>query len=192
MAQGFRFNSLLLCGRTLASASHEKILEPSHSWSWRCVNVRRKSGWSRRGNGSGRGNGRGNGKGKKRLWLPQVVELQVESDSDSGGQGFDYVGSAKRLEKLIHRNMAKMAAPAWLPFLPGMSYWVPPLPSLKFGQYSAFEVAIAARNPMTEEELLSFTTARRGWPSSAYYLQDDSSHAVETTPEKNGKPEEES
>lgn len=158
------------------------------------MNVRHRSGSSRRGNGngSGRGNGRGNGKGKKRLLVPQVIELQVESDSDSVGPGFEYVSSSKRLEKLIHRNMVKMAAPAWLPFLPGMSYWVPPLPSLKFGEFAELGVAIAARNPMTEEELLSFTTARRGWPSSAYYLQDDSSHVVETTPEKNEKPEEES
>lgn len=191
MAQRFRLNRLSLCSRMLVSASHGRILEPGHSWSWGCGNVRHRSGSSRRGNGNG--NGRGNGRGKKRLLVPQVIELEVEPDSDSGGQGLEYVSSSKRLEKLIHRNMVKMVAPPWLPFLPGMSYWVPPLPAIKFGEYAELEVAIGARNNVTEEEFLSFfTTARRGWPCSSHFLQDESSHAVETTEEKNEKPEEES
>jgi len=190
MAQGFRLNRILLCGRTLALASHEKILESGNSWSWRCANVRHKSGSSRRGNGNG--SGRGNGKGRKRLFVPRVIELQVESDPDSGSLGFEYVGTSKRLEEFIHSNLAKRAAPDWLPFRPGMSYWVPPLPSVKFGEYAEVEVGIAARNTMTDEEFLSFTTARRGWPSSDYYLQDDSSRVEETMPEKDKKSEEES
>lgn len=169
MAQGFRFSRLVQCGRRLASASHEKILEPGHSWSWRCVNVRHSSGSSGRGNGNG--SGRGNGNGKKKLLVPRLLELHVESNSDLGGLGFEYVGTSKRLEEYVHSNLAKSAAPDWLPFLPGMSYWVPPMPSLKFEEYSEVEVAITARNTMTEEEFLSFTTARRGWPSSDYYLQ---------------------
>jgi len=44
-----------------------------------------------------------------------------------------------------------------------MSYWVPPLPFIKIGEYGELEIAIGVMNNMTEEEFLSFfATTRRG------------------------------
>lgn len=68
-----------------------------------------------------------------------------ESDSDSGGLRFEYVGISNHLE-YIHSNLAKSEAPDWLRFLSRMSYWVPLMPSLKVGEYAEVkELQAAAR-----------------------------------------------
>eukprot|EP01018_Ginkgo_biloba_P024040 Gb_25032 [translate_table: standard] len=141
---------------------HQKLSICGHSSM--SVNVRHKSGSSRKG---------------KRV-LPPLIEVELES-----GNGFQYF-SVKRLEEAIHGIIVRRAAPDWLPFLPGSSYWVPPPAN------SGRIVDLVARlsNPMTAEEMLSFTTAR-GWPSSAYFIEDASAHTVEPALQQKEKSEEE-
>nr|ACF81760.1 unknown [Zea mays] len=78
---------------------------------------------------------------------------------------------SRRLEDAIHGVLVRRAAPEWLPFVPGASYWVPPLPrALGVAELlsSAMHITRGAE-AMTEEEALSFTTVR-GWPSAAYFV----------------------
>lgn len=78
----------------------------------------------------------------------------------------------KRLEDEIYAFMVRQAAPAWLPFRPGFSYWVPPRKSTPAAAASVNITNLIGRivHPMTEEESLSLTTAR-GWPSYVYYFE---------------------
>jgi hypothetical protein len=82
--------------------------------------------------------------------------------------------------------MVRRATPDWLPFVPGGSFWVPPL-RRPHGVAEIFSRIAAAAGtegligatdaavdvveidaPMTEEAL-SFSTAR-GWPSASYFV----------------------
>ncbi|CAL1386791.1 unnamed protein product [Linum trigynum] len=74
-----------------------------------------------------------------------------------------------RLEDAIHRIIVRRAAPDWLPFLPGTSYWVPPARSTA-GSYGIARLVERLANPLTEEESLSGSTVR-GWPSSDYFIK---------------------
>lgn len=106
------------------------------------------------------------------------IDLSEESPSPSSGGG-DAGDSAtvqaqmgsRRLEDAIHGVLVRRAAPEWLPFVPGASYWVPPLPR-PLGVANLLGAALYTAKgdaAMTEEEALSFTTVR-GWPSSAYFV----------------------
>ncbi|WOK98304.1 hypothetical protein Cni_G07014 [Canna indica] len=53
-----------------------------------------------------------------------------------------------------------------MPFLPGSSYWVPPLK----GACVAADLVSRLSNTMTEEEIMPFTSVR-GWPSLAYFVE---------------------
>ncbi|KAF8758050.1 hypothetical protein HU200_010788 [Digitaria exilis] len=64
------------------------------------------------------------------------IDLSEESPSSSSGGGGGAGDSAReqaqmgmrRLEDAIHGVLVRRAAPDWLPFVPGASYWVPPIP----------------------------------------------------------------
>ncbi|KAK3035548.1 hypothetical protein RJ639_034753 [Escallonia herrerae] len=71
----------------------------------------------------------------------------------------------QKMEDAIHGIIVRRSAPDWLPFRPGSSYWVPP----QRGSYGMAEVLQKLANTLTEEEVMSLTTAR-GWPSSAYFV----------------------
>eukprot|EP00252_Welwitschia_mirabilis_P019962 TRINITY_DN4776_c0_g2_i2.p1 TRINITY_DN4776_c0_g2~~TRINITY_DN4776_c0_g2_i2.p1 ORF type:complete len:171 (-),score=35.36 TRINITY_DN4776_c0_g2_i2:290-802(-) len=114
------------------------------------------------------------GRTDRRKRIAQVIEVEVENPEDAQKV------MAKKLEKLIHDTIVRRAAPDWLPFLPGSSYWVPP-PTPKLGK----SIQIALANSLSDADLLSLSTARRGWPSSSYFLQG------EKIPEKSEKLEEE-
>ncbi|EES12815.1 hypothetical protein BDA96_06G226600 [Sorghum bicolor] len=106
------------------------------------------------------------------------IDLSEESPSSSSGggdAGDSATGQAKmgsrRLEDAIHGVLVRRAAPEWLPFVPGASYWVPPLPR-PLGVANLLGAALYTSRgeaAMTEEEALSFTTVR-GWPSAAYFV----------------------
>lgn len=108
------------------------------------------------------------------------IELTEESPSSSsggGGTGDPATVQAKkgmrRLEDAIHMVLVRRAAPDWLPFVPGASYWVPPMPRpLGVADLLAGSVHTAERGAaaMTKEEALSFTSVR-GWPSAAYFME---------------------
>ncbi|TVU15832.1 hypothetical protein EJB05_39372, partial [Eragrostis curvula] len=78
----------------------------------------------------------------------------------------------RRLEDAIHGVLVRRAAPDWLPFVPGGSYWVPPLPRpLGVGDLLGPAVYTSrGASVLTEEEARSFTTVR-GWPSAAYFVE---------------------
>ncbi|XP_047076253.1 uncharacterized protein LOC124686328 [Lolium rigidum] len=99
-----------------------------------------------------------------------------------GSPSVEVVG-IRRLEEAIHGVMVRRSTPEWLPFVPGGSFWVPPMRRphgvaelvgriAASGVGEAGEVAYQAEAyvPMTEEEELSLSTAR-GWPSSAYFVE---------------------
>ncbi|KAL5222296.1 hypothetical protein ABZP36_027009 [Zizania latifolia] len=129
----------------------------------------------------------------------EVIEIDLAAADDDaaaapassapGSPSVEVVG-IRRLEEAIHGVMVRRAAPDWLPFVPGGSFWVPPMrrphglaefvgrftasraPDAEAGL--AYEPEVYA--PMTEEEALSLSTAR-GWPSAAYFVEGKSPHS---------------
>ncbi|CAN1143774.1 hypothetical protein LINPERHAP1_LOCUS23867 [Linum perenne] len=76
----------------------------------------------------------------------------------------------RQFEDAVHRIIVRRAAPDWLPFLPGSSYWVPSARS-SAGSFGIAHLIQNLANPMTHEEAFSVTTVR-GWPSSNYFIKD--------------------
>lgn len=74
---------------------------------------------------------------------------------------------SQKLEDAVHRIMVRRAAPDWLPFLPGASYWVPPRRSQSHGIAKLVE---KLANPIGDEESISISSGR-GWPSSDYFIK---------------------
>lgn len=103
---------------------------------------------------------------------PQKVQLfELEIDADGSSSEVEVLGM-RRLEDAIRAIIVRRSAPDWLPFIPGSSYWVPP----RRRHCGVVELVSRLTNPMTDEEMMSFTTAR-GWPSSAYFVEGkESSH----------------
>lgn len=97
---------------------------------------------------------RSNRSGKAKL-----IEIDLESDGDVEVWGL------RKLEDAIHYIIVQRAAPDWLPFIPGSSYWVPP----KRRPYNLAELVGVLENRLTDEERLSLTTVR-GWPSSQFFI----------------------
>ncbi|CAN1306032.1 hypothetical protein LINPERPRIM_LOCUS26699, partial [Linum perenne] len=75
----------------------------------------------------------------------------------------------RQFEDAVHRIIVRRAAPDWLPFLPGSSYWVPSARS-SAGSFGIAHLIQNLANPMTHEEAFSVTTVR-GWPSSNYFIK---------------------
>lgn len=100
---------------------------------------------------------RSNRSGKAKL-----IEIDLESDGDVEVWGL------RKLEDAIHYIIVQRAAPDWLPFIPGSSYWVPP----KRRPYNLAELVGVLENRLTDEERLSLTTVR-GWPSSQFFIDGD-------------------
>lgn len=123
----------------------------------------------------------------------EVIEIDLSEEDPGSSPGsptspsIEVVG-IRRLEEAIHGVMVRRATPDWLPFVPGGSFWVPPMRrphgvaelvgriaaaggaegvvGAVDGAVEVVEVGV----PMTEEEVLSFSTAR-GWPSASYFVQ---------------------
>ncbi|XP_020589960.1 uncharacterized protein LOC110031209 [Phalaenopsis equestris] len=95
----------------------------------------------------------------------QLIEVELGQGTDSTNVEVEVL-SLRRLEDAIQVLVIQKSAPAWIPFVPGSSYWVPPRP-----RGHGFELGVIARSEksLTEEEALSRTT-RRGWPSSSYFV----------------------
>lgn len=77
--------------------------------------------------------------------------------------------AVERIEDAIHRIIERRSAPDWLPLLPGSSYWVPPR---KRSSYGIADLLEKLANSLTDEELMSLATTR-GWPSSAFFLNNN-------------------
>ncbi|CAA6670361.1 unnamed protein product [Spirodela intermedia] len=99
-----------------------------------------------------------------------VLEAATEGGGGSGASSSESTAArgeaaARRLEDVIHGILVRRSAPDWLPFVPGSSYWVPP----RIRSYKLVEVLEKVSSPMTEEEVMSLTTAW-GWPCSSHLV----------------------
>jgi hypothetical protein len=124
----------------------------------------------------------GNNKGE--LIEGELIEIEIRSNLPEEDQGNRASGldtdsdmrstliGIKRLQDAIHGVIVKRSAPDWLPFVPGSSYWVPPLKK----PIGVMELVGGVANErgemvlMSEEESLSFSSVR-GYPSSTYFLE---------------------
>jgi hypothetical protein len=114
-----------------------------------------------------------------------AAEDSASSSSSSGAAG-DSAGM-RRLNDAIHGVIVRRAAPEWLPFVPGGSYWVPPMRRplgvsdlVGTAAYSASGAAdtsamamaraVMYKAALTKEQAMSLTT-KRGWPSEAYFVE---------------------
>ncbi|XP_062195921.1 uncharacterized protein LOC133899038 [Phragmites australis] len=123
-----------------------------------------------------------------------LTEEDAASAPGSASPSIEVVG-IRRLEEAIHGVMVRRATPEWLPFVPGGSFWVPPVRrphgiAELMGRIAATRGAeevvgavdgaveiVEVDAPMTEEETLSFSTAQ-GWPSASYFVEGKSLHAT--------------
>ncbi|XP_042390281.1 uncharacterized protein LOC121981695 [Zingiber officinale] len=114
----------------------------------------------------------------------RIIEIDLAAEADAGeGEGEGEVDvdvlSLRRLEDAVRAISVRRAAPDWLPFVPGSSYWFPP-PRRAGG---VVDVVKKLANPLTEEESMSLTTVR-GWPSSAYFVDGVSPRSVKKNMKK--------
>ncbi|KAF0900478.1 hypothetical protein E2562_032086 [Oryza meyeriana var. granulata] len=131
----------------------------------------------------------------------EVIEIDLAEEDDAAATAASSVPGSppsvevvgvRRLEEAIHGVMVRRAAPDWLPFVPGGSFWVPPMRRPHGVAELVGRIAAAGASdaevaggfvyepevyaPMTEEEALSFSTAR-GWPSSSYFVEGKFPHS---------------
>jgi hypothetical protein len=99
--------------------------------------------------------------------IPNSNSPSETDDSSSASSSTDPL--LRKLEDAIHRIIVRRAAPDWLPFLPGSSYWVPS-PRSTSGSLGIAHLVEKLANPLSDEESLSTTTVR-GWPSSDYFVK---------------------
>ncbi|KAF3780260.1 hypothetical protein EJ110_NYTH39644 [Nymphaea thermarum] len=119
--------------------------------------------------------------------LAELVEVEIP-------EGSDLAGGVRLLQDAVHAIMVSRAAPVWLPFRPGSSYWVPPRKKATAAAVSTNLADLVGKltNPMTDEESLSLTTSR-GWPSRSYFVEGaspDSSEIMSKLPAKSDGEEE--
>ncbi|RWV92453.1 hypothetical protein BHE74_00016768 [Ensete ventricosum] len=106
---------------------------------------------------------------------PEKVELfELEIQAEDPYSEIEVLGM-RRLEEAIHAIIVRRSAPDWLPFIPGSSYWVPP----RRRPHAVIDLVPRLTYPMTEDEIMSFTTDR-GWPSSAYFVEGNESDILLT------------
>ncbi|KAG8388471.1 hypothetical protein BUALT_Bualt02G0129200 [Buddleja alternifolia] len=84
--------------------------------------------------------------------------------------------AVEKIEDAIHDIIIKRSKPDWLPFVPGASYWAPPRRS----SYGVAEIVNKLANALTEEEHMCLTTFQ-GWPSSAFYIDNNAPAPIDST-----------
>ncbi|CAL9125860.1 hypothetical protein MUK42_02206 [Musa troglodytarum] len=112
-------------------------------------------------------------------WRVHVVENDLDAEGSSTGSGTGEADALRkrRVDDAIHNMVVRRYAPDWLPFVPGASYWVPRqkrpygVAELIAGLVDSRLADPEIKNSLSEEEEMSFAT-ERGWPSSAYFLED--------------------
>ncbi|KAI3443419.1 hypothetical protein Pfo_000084 [Paulownia fortunei] len=119
----------------------------------------------------------------------QLIEVDLDpasaSQPDSPEAAAEVITvGIKKLEEAIHSIIVRRAAPDWLPFLPGYSYWVPPRAASMRNHPAGSMIEVigklkssgATRNRRLQHELLSedeqmSLTSAKGWPSSAFFIE---------------------
>ncbi|XP_042422748.1 uncharacterized protein LOC122010322 isoform X2 [Zingiber officinale] len=105
-------------------------------------------------------------RGRSRARIIEVDLAAAEEAGEVEGEVDVDVLSLRHLENAVHAISVRRAAPDWLPFVPGSSYWVP-APRRVGG---VADVVRKLANPLTKEETMSLTSIGR-WPSSAYFVE---------------------
>ncbi|CAA0818736.1 Unknown protein [Striga hermonthica] len=116
----------------------------------------------------------------------QLIEVDLESSpSESPEAAVEVITSGiRKLEEAIHTIIVRRAAPDWLPFLPGHSYWVPPRATSMRSHSAGSVIEVLgklasldpARGRRSQGELLSedqqmALESGKGWPSSAFFIE---------------------
>lgn len=112
-----------------------------------------------------------------------LIELELDLDAASPDSPDPDVAAftIRAFEEALHTIIVRRAAPDWLPFLPGHSYWVPPrarnTPAASMIEaLQKLNPSQAARNHrlhhefLSEDEQMSLVSAK-GWPSSTYFIE---------------------
>ncbi|KAI4344460.1 hypothetical protein L6164_011685 [Bauhinia variegata] len=100
---------------------------------------------------------------------PQFLEIDLTSSSSPSAALEDdgHELALKKFDDLLRRILVQKATPDWLPFSPGSSFWVPPLPTPS----EVIDLAEKLSNELSDEESLSGSNFR-GWPCSNFFLKD--------------------
>ncbi|CAM8948022.1 unnamed protein product [Rhodiola kirilowii] len=109
-----------------------------------------------------------------------IEDPDMESDSassvaaDPSLTDLDHLLALRRIESAMHQILVKKSTPGWLPFVPGGSYWVPPVSSNKSN--SVAEMVEKSASSLKKEEKAAARNERsvrteRGWPSKAYFFR---------------------
>ncbi|OEL22291.1 hypothetical protein BAE44_0016693 [Dichanthelium oligosanthes] len=100
----------------------------------------------------------------------------------------DAAAVAQRLEEAIDGAMARMAEPAWAPFRPGTSYFVPPRPAgaglgilALVSHGGGFMEPVAPRRELSADEARAVAAASRGFPCSTYFVDGHFPDEVESS-----------
>ncbi|KAG0448772.1 hypothetical protein HPP92_027674 [Vanilla planifolia] len=104
---------------------------------------------------------------RMRSGLPEAGRV-IEFDLGSGSDGVNVEPELLTLQKLedaIQGFFIEKAAPGWLPFVSGASYWAPP----EAWRLGKLDIVDRPSISLTHEEELSRTTSH-GWPSLPYFV----------------------
>lgn len=116
----------------------------------------------------------------------QLIEIDTDQPDTPEAAAEVIAFGIRKLEDAIHSIIVRRAAPDWLPFLPGYSYWVPPRASASLrpdqpsgsmieviGKLASSDL-IRSRPPaldlLSDDEQKAFSSTK-GWPSSEFFLQ---------------------
>nr|GEY01747.1 hypothetical protein [Tanacetum cinerariifolium] len=113
--------------------------------------------------------------------------LKPQKSTDESKSDIDVdLLALKKLDDFVHNVIVKQCEPDWLPFLPGMSYWVPPR---TYVSKQVFDVFKTLTNPLTADASFDESMAvvkARAWPSSDYFIQGTSPmHLAEVKVDEN-------
>ncbi|EPS68910.1 hypothetical protein M569_05860, partial [Genlisea aurea] len=119
----------------------------------------------------------------------QLIEVDLDAASpsqhDSADSALEVISvGMNRLEDAIRGIIVRRAAPDWLPFLPGFSYWVPPRPSALrnhpvasladvIGKLGFSENTMNSGFPqeLSDDQQMSLNSSSKGWPSSVFFIE---------------------
>lgn len=122
----------------------------------------------------------------------ELIEIDLSEESASSSGAAEEPMGMRRLNDAIHGVIVRRAAPEWLPFVPGGSYWVPQMRrplgvsdlvgTVAYSASGAVDTSAMARAAvdratLTKDEAMCFTTPR-GWPSEAYFVEGKLWHPV--------------
>ncbi|CAN6177248.1 unnamed protein product [Urochloa humidicola] len=115
-----------------------------------------------------------------------------EADAAAGPSNTpaDAAAMTRRLEEAIDGAMVRMAEPAWAPFRPGTSFFVPPRPAgaglgilalVGHAHGGGFMESPALQRGLSADEARAVAAASRGYPCSTYFIDGHFPDEVESS-----------